>query len=174
MRPISVVGVVLIVLGVLALVYQGITYTTKETVIDIGPLHATADRQKTLPLSPVLGIVAVAGGWRCCSRGLEGRVTRHAALSPQLSISERALMTSTTSEGDCRVIERIASTRSNSPAGERQPTPRDSEERAHLLHLEQDRPRRHHGRRKEQGEDESVAVHPTTTTSPPADTLREM
>jgi hypothetical protein len=62
MRPISVVGVVLIVLGVLALVYQGITYTTKDTVIDIGPLHATADRQKTLPLSPVLGIVAVAGG----------------------------------------------------------------------------------------------------------------
>jgi hypothetical protein len=62
MRPISVVGVVLIVVGVLALVYQGITYTTRETVIDIGPVHATADRQKTLPLPPVLGIAAVAGG----------------------------------------------------------------------------------------------------------------
>jgi len=58
----SVVGVVLIVLGVLALVYQGITYTKRETVIDIGPVHATADRQKTLPLPPVLGIAAVAGG----------------------------------------------------------------------------------------------------------------
>ena len=62
MRPISVVGVVLIVLGVLALVYQGITYTSRETVIDIGPVHATSDRQKTLPLPPVLGIAAVAGG----------------------------------------------------------------------------------------------------------------
>jgi hypothetical protein len=58
----KVVGVALIVLGLLALVYQGITYTSRETVIDIGPVHATADRQKTLPLPPVLGIAAVAGG----------------------------------------------------------------------------------------------------------------
>jgi hypothetical protein len=62
MRPIAVVGVLLIVLGLVALVYQSITYTSRETVIDIGPLHATADRQKTLPLPPVLGIAAVAGG----------------------------------------------------------------------------------------------------------------
>jgi hypothetical protein len=62
MRPISLVGVVLIVLGLVALVYQGINYTSRETVIDIGPLHATADRQKTLSLPPVLGIAAVAGG----------------------------------------------------------------------------------------------------------------
>jgi hypothetical protein len=52
----------LIVIGLVALVYQGITYTSRETVIDIGPLHATADRQRTLPLPPVLGIAAVAGG----------------------------------------------------------------------------------------------------------------
>ncbi len=62
MRQITIVGVVLILLGVVALVYQGITYTSHETVIDIGPLHATADREKTLPLSPVLGIAAMAGG----------------------------------------------------------------------------------------------------------------
>jgi hypothetical protein len=62
MKPMTLVGVALIVLGVMALIYQGITYTSKETVIDIGPLHATADRQKTLPLPPVLGIVALAGG----------------------------------------------------------------------------------------------------------------
>jgi hypothetical protein len=62
MKPISIVGVALIVLGLVALVYQGITYTSRETVIDIGPLHATADRQKTLPLPPVLGFVALAGG----------------------------------------------------------------------------------------------------------------
>ena len=62
MKPLAVVGVVLVVLGVLALVYQGFTYTTKETVIDLGPIHATADRQKTVPLPPVLGILAIAGG----------------------------------------------------------------------------------------------------------------
>ena len=62
MRPISMVGIVLIVLGLAALVYQGVTYTSRETVLDIGPVHATADRQKTLPLPPVLGILAVGGG----------------------------------------------------------------------------------------------------------------
>jgi hypothetical protein len=62
MKPISIAGIALIVLGLVALVYQGITYTSRETVIDIGPLHATADRQKTLPLPPVLGFVALAGG----------------------------------------------------------------------------------------------------------------
>ena len=62
MKPMSIAGVVLIVLGVLALAYQGISYTSRETVLDVGPLHATADRQRTLPLSPILGIAAVAGG----------------------------------------------------------------------------------------------------------------
>jgi hypothetical protein len=59
---ITMIGVVLIVLGAVALVYQGITYTSRETVLDIGPVHATADRQKTLALPPALGMVAVAGG----------------------------------------------------------------------------------------------------------------
>jgi hypothetical protein len=62
MKPMALVGVLLLVLGLGALVYQGITYTSRETVIDIGPVHATADREKTLPLPPVVGIVAVAGG----------------------------------------------------------------------------------------------------------------
>jgi len=62
MKSGALAGIVLIVLGVLALVYQGITYTSRETVIDIGPLHATADRERTLPLPPVFGIAAVAGG----------------------------------------------------------------------------------------------------------------
>ena len=62
MKSMSIVGVLLIALGVVALVYQGITYTSRETVVDIGPLHATADRQRTLPLSPLLGIVALGGG----------------------------------------------------------------------------------------------------------------
>jgi hypothetical protein len=62
MKPMALVGVLLLVLGLGALVYQGITYTSRETVIDIGPVHATADREKTLPLPPVVGVVAVAGG----------------------------------------------------------------------------------------------------------------
>ncbi len=62
MKSMSVAGIVLIVLGVGALAYQGITYTSRETVIDIGPLHATADRQKTIPLPPIVGGLAVAGG----------------------------------------------------------------------------------------------------------------
>jgi len=61
-RSTALVGVVLIVLGAATLAYQGITYTTRETVIDVGPLHATADRQRTLPLPPVLGAVAVVEG----------------------------------------------------------------------------------------------------------------
>ena len=62
MKTIAILGIVLIVLGLGALAYQGITYTSRENIVDIGPIHATAERQKTLPLSPVLGIVAVAGG----------------------------------------------------------------------------------------------------------------
>jgi hypothetical protein len=62
MKPLTIVGALLIVLGLVALVYQGVTYTSRETVIDIGPLQATAEREKTLPLPPVLGIVAVAAG----------------------------------------------------------------------------------------------------------------
>jgi len=59
---ITIAGVVLIVLGAAALLYQGIGYTSRETVVDIGPIHATADRERTLPLPPVVGIAAVAGG----------------------------------------------------------------------------------------------------------------
>jgi hypothetical protein len=62
MKPMTLGGVVLIVLGALALAYQGITYTTRQTVVDIGPLHATADRQNTIPLPPILGAAAIEGG----------------------------------------------------------------------------------------------------------------
>ena len=49
-NAIMLVGIALILLGIVALAYQGITYTRREKVIDIGPLHATADTQKTIPL----------------------------------------------------------------------------------------------------------------------------
>ena len=73
MKPIAIAGVLLIVLGLAALVYQGITYTSRETVIDIGPLHATADREKTFPLPPVVGIAAVAGGLVLLVTGMRKR-----------------------------------------------------------------------------------------------------
>jgi uncharacterized membrane protein len=62
MKPLTVVGIVLIVLGVLALAYQGITYTTKEKVIELGPLKAEVEKEKTIPLPPILGALALAGG----------------------------------------------------------------------------------------------------------------
>ena len=62
MKTAAMLGVVLIVLGIAALAYQGFTYTSRETVLDIGPLHATAERQKTLPLPPILGGSAVVAG----------------------------------------------------------------------------------------------------------------
>ena len=61
-NPMTLVGIVLIVLGIVAFAYQGITYTSRETIIDIGPIKATADTQKTIPLSPLLGGLALVGG----------------------------------------------------------------------------------------------------------------
>jgi hypothetical protein len=58
----TLIGLVLIVLGAVALAYQGITYTTREKVVDIGPIEATKKETKTIPLPPVLGGVALVGG----------------------------------------------------------------------------------------------------------------
>jgi uncharacterized membrane protein len=62
MKPISLVGILLVVLGALALAYQGITYTHREKVLDIGPIHATKDTEEQIPLPPVLGGIALVGG----------------------------------------------------------------------------------------------------------------
>jgi hypothetical protein len=61
-KPVTLVGIALIILGVLALAYQGITYTTREKVIDIGPLKASVDKEKSIPLPPIIGIVALVAG----------------------------------------------------------------------------------------------------------------
>jgi hypothetical protein len=58
----KLVGIVLIVLGGLALAYQGIRYTTGEKLIDIGPLKVTASERKTIPLPPVVGGIALVAG----------------------------------------------------------------------------------------------------------------
>jgi uncharacterized membrane protein len=62
MKPLAIVGILLIVLGVVALAYQGITYTKTERVVDLGPLKVDAKREKTIPLPPVLGGLALVGG----------------------------------------------------------------------------------------------------------------
>ena len=59
---VKLIGILLIVFGVVALAVGGFTYTKREKVLDIGPLQASTERQKTIPLSPIVGIVAVAGG----------------------------------------------------------------------------------------------------------------
>lgn len=62
MKSTALIGVILIVLGIAALAYQGITYTKRETLVNIGPIHAEAERQHVIPLPPILGITAVVGG----------------------------------------------------------------------------------------------------------------
>ncbi len=62
MKSASLAGLVLLILGVVSLAYQGITYTTHEKVLDVGPLQATKEEKHTLPLPPVLGCLALMGG----------------------------------------------------------------------------------------------------------------
>lgn len=57
-----IAGVILIVIGVIALAAGGFSYTTREKVLDIGPIEATTEQKKTIPLSPLLGGLALAGG----------------------------------------------------------------------------------------------------------------
>jgi hypothetical protein len=62
MKSILFIGIVMIGLGLGSLIYKGVTYTSQEKIIDIGPIEASVDRQKTIPLSPVLGGLTLAGG----------------------------------------------------------------------------------------------------------------
>jgi len=62
MKPITLAGIVLVILGVLALAYQGISYTRQEKVLDIGPIHATAETHERIPLPPILGGLMLVGG----------------------------------------------------------------------------------------------------------------
>jgi uncharacterized membrane protein YidH (DUF202 family) len=57
-----IAAIVLIVLGVIALAYGGISYTKEKKVIDLGPLQATTRTRETIPLPPVLGAAAIVGG----------------------------------------------------------------------------------------------------------------
>jgi hypothetical protein len=59
MKPL---GLILIVLGIAALMYQGFTYTTHKKVLDVGPIQATKEEHHSVPLPPVLGAIALIGG----------------------------------------------------------------------------------------------------------------
>ena len=62
MKTYTLIGIILIVIGIIAFAYQGITYTTREKVVDIGPIHMTAEKTKTFPLPPIVGGLALLGG----------------------------------------------------------------------------------------------------------------
>ncbi len=62
MKSTALVGIILIVLGIAALAYQGITYTQRETAFKAGPIHIEADREHFVPLPPIIGAAAVIGG----------------------------------------------------------------------------------------------------------------
>lgn len=62
MKLATILAIGLIVLGIVAFAYQGITYTTREKVADLGPLQVTTEKTKRLPLPPIVGAVALVGG----------------------------------------------------------------------------------------------------------------
>ena len=62
MNPKIIIAIILIALGIVAFAYQGITYTTREKVVDLGPIQVTADKTKTIPLPPIVGAIALVGG----------------------------------------------------------------------------------------------------------------
>jgi hypothetical protein len=62
MKATSLSGIALVVLGIISLAYQGITYTTQKKVLDVGPIHATKEEHNTIPPPPVLGGIALVGG----------------------------------------------------------------------------------------------------------------
>jgi len=74
MKSMSMAGILLIVLGALALAYQGITYTRQEKVLDVGPIHATKDTQEQIPIPPILGGLALAGGIALLAVGARQKV----------------------------------------------------------------------------------------------------
>ena len=62
MKPAVWLGIAFCLLGAAVLAWQGVTWTHRETVLDLGPIHATAEKKETLPLPPILGVVALVVG----------------------------------------------------------------------------------------------------------------
>jgi hypothetical protein len=69
----KLIGIVLIVFGIVALAIGGFTYTDREKVLDLGPLEASTETRETVPLPPIVGIGAIAGGIALVAIGARGR-----------------------------------------------------------------------------------------------------
>jgi hypothetical protein len=70
----KLVGILLIVAGVVALALGGFSYTKREKAVDLGPLEVTTEHRKTIPLSPIVGLVAVGAGVVLVVAGSKTRV----------------------------------------------------------------------------------------------------
>jgi uncharacterized membrane protein len=62
MKTTTVLGIILVLLGIISFAYQGINYTTHKKIVDLGPVHATKEEHHTIPLPPILGGLALVGG----------------------------------------------------------------------------------------------------------------
>jgi hypothetical protein len=62
MKTNTLLAIILIVVGIVAFAYQGITYTSREKVVDLGPVQVTAEKTRTFPLPPIVGGIALVGG----------------------------------------------------------------------------------------------------------------
>jgi hypothetical protein len=76
MRPLMMIGLILVILGVLALGYQGVAYvTTRDTVAKVGPVEVQADRTHAVPLWPIVSGTALVVGIICMIAGAGRRTT---------------------------------------------------------------------------------------------------
>ncbi len=62
MKSKNVFALILIAIGIIALVYQGISWTTREKAVDLGPIQVTAEKSHSIPLPPIIGGVALGIG----------------------------------------------------------------------------------------------------------------
>lgn len=62
MKPMAIVGILLIAIGVAGLAIDNISFTERKTIVDAGPLKITADEQRTIPIPTIAGIIAVVAG----------------------------------------------------------------------------------------------------------------
>jgi hypothetical protein len=69
----SMLGIALLLLGIIALAYQGFTYTTQKKAVDLGPIQVTREEKHTIPFPPILGALALVGGIVLLVSGRNGK-----------------------------------------------------------------------------------------------------
>lgn len=62
MKVVTIIGILLTAIGVISLIYQGVSFTTREKVVQFGPVQAYREKKKTIPLPPIIGVLAIVGG----------------------------------------------------------------------------------------------------------------